>query len=132
EAYGSLDALIRDANEQLIAKRAELDECYQKAKQLYAESASEESFRELLNHVNGIKASIRALEAKCHDMAVADSKKEEEWYGSSDHEETTLSNLVMEYGALDHLFIVPPEMASLKLNMHSNVPIPRELWSDDI
>src|SRR5262245_14027296 len=69
EAYGSLDALIRDANEQLIAKRAELDECYQKARQLYAESASEESFRELLNHVNGIKASIRALEAKCHDMA---------------------------------------------------------------
>ena len=37
---------------------------------------------------------------------------------------------MIEYGALDALYIVPPEMAALKLNMHSQLPIPRESWGE--
>ncbi len=130
EGAGNFDAMLKDVNEQLIAKRAELDECYRKAKVLHAEGASEETFCDLLSHVNDLRAGIHSLENRWHDSAVGESKKEEEGYALWDQEETTLSQLVMEYGALDYLFIVPPEMASLKLNMHSNIPIPRESWSE--
>ncbi len=126
----SFDAMLKDINQQLTALRSELADCYQRAKQLHAEGAGEEFFHELLNQTNGVKTRIHTLENKWHDSVVDESKKEEEGYALWDQEETTLAQLVMEYGALDYLFIVPPEMASLKLNMHSNIPIPRESWGE--
>ena len=126
----NFDLALRDLNEQLTVMKAELKNCYQRAKTLHAEGADEVTFYELLSHVNAIRAQIQALENKWHESSLLESRKDEEGYALWDQEETTLSQLVMEYGALDYLFIVPPEMATLKLNMHSNIPIPREQWSE--
>lgn len=124
------DAMLTDVNQQLIAMKEELKDCYQKAKTLHAEGADEGSFHSLLSHVGELRSRIHTLENKWRDSVVQESKKDEEGYALWDQEETTLAQLVMEYGAMDYLFIVPPEMSSLKLNMHSNIPIPRELWSE--
>ncbi|MBI2810777.1 MAG: type II secretion system protein GspD [Candidatus Melainabacteria bacterium] len=126
----NFDGMLKDVNTQLTALRTDLDSSYQKARALHAEGSKEEEFKELLVHVNAIKEQIQSLESKWHDAAVGESKREEEGYALWDQEETTLAQLVMEYGALDYLFIVPPEMAALKLNMHSNIPIPRESWNE--
>jgi general secretion pathway protein D len=126
----SFDAMLKDMNQQLTALRSDLGNCYLQADKLHAENAREEEFFQLLSQTNAIKAHIHALENQWHDAVVGESKKEEEGYALWDQEETTLAQLVMEYGALDFLFIVPPEMAALKLNMHSNIPIPRESWGE--
>ena len=126
----SFDTMLTDVNQQLISMKEELKECYKRAKTLHAEGGDEDSFHSLLSHVNEIRSRIYTLENKWRDSAVQESKKDEEGYALWDQEETTLAQLVMEYGALDYLFIVPPEMSSLKLNMHSNIPVPRELWSE--
>jgi general secretion pathway protein D len=130
EGTDSFDARLKGTNEQLAALRSELSRCYALAKEWESKQASEESFRELLAQTNALKSSIYTLENEWHKSVVGESKKEEEGYALWDQEETTLSQLVMEYGALDYLFIVPPEMASLKINMHSNIPIPRESWGE--
>ena len=88
------------------------------------------SFNLVLDQVNSVKEQIHTLETRWRDVAAGESKRDEEGYALWDQEETTLAQLVMEYGALDYLFIVPPEMASLKLNMHSNIAIPRESWGE--
>lgn len=131
ENPGNLDTLLRDYNERLNSLRTDLNSCYQKASALYSSgSGGEEEYHLLLSQVNEIKNEIRTLETKWYDAAIGESKREEEGYALWDQEETTLAQLVMEYGALDYLFIVPPEMAALKLNMHSNIPIPRESWNE--
>jgi general secretion pathway protein D len=126
----NFDGIVKEINQQLTALRTDLDGCYKKAQQLYAKGSTEGEFQPLLDQVNGLKAQIHALETKWYDAAVGESKREEEGFALWDQEETTLAQLVMEYGALDYLFIVPPEMAALKMNMHSNIPIPRESWSE--
>src|SRR5690348_7334911 len=107
--------MLTDVNQQLVAMKDELNECYVLASALHHERAEEIVFHELLSHVNEIRSRIYTLENRWRDSAVNESKKDEEGYALWDQEETTLAQLVMEYGALDYLFIVPPEMSSLKL-----------------
>jgi len=130
EISGNFEGMLKEINQQLTALRNDLDGCYKKARELHSTVASEEDFQPLLEQVNALKGQIHSLETRWRDAAVGEAKREEEGYALWDQEETTLAQLVMEYGALDYLFIVPPEMAALKLNMHSSIPIPRESWSE--
>jgi len=119
---------LEEVNNDLIALRSQLDSCYSKALTLHEKESSEEEFYSLLKEVNRIKNLIIFTENKWRESSVNDTKKEEEGYALWDQEETTLAQLVMEYGAMDYLYIVPPEMAGMRLNMHSSIPIPRESW----
>ncbi len=116
---------------QLIANlRVQLENCYREVAVLNENKAPEEEFKRLLAQVNQIKQEMMRQEKLWRESAIADAKKEEEGFALWDQEETTLAQLVMEYGAMDYLYVIPPEMSSLKLNMHSSIPIPRESWSD--
>lgn len=124
------DALLKDVNERLVFLRTELDACYSSARFLYENHASEEEFHRVLTRSNEIRKEIRNVHETWLSAVTSDSKKDEEEYALWDQQETTLPQLVMEYGAQDYLYIIPPEMGALKLNMHSNVPIPRESWGE--
>jgi general secretion pathway protein D len=124
------DSLLYGINQKLLSLRSELVSCYAQVAFLKEKNASSEEYESLLQQVNNIKRSIQSVENEWRESVVNDSKKEEEGYALWDQEDTTLGQLVMEYGALDYLYIVPPDMTSLKLNMHSNIPIPRESWAD--
>ncbi len=126
----NVDALLKEVNENLIQLRGELDACYARARQLHQNGGQEEDFQHLLKEANEIRSAIRGLNESWHAVITADSKKDEEGYALWDQQETTLAQLVMEYGAQEYLYIVPPEMGALKLNMHSNIPIPRESWGE--
>lgn len=131
EGYGADgENLLQKVNQDLISLRSELSDCYSKIDSLYTQEAKDDEYAALLEHVNGIKQQISQLEEGWREKAVLDMKREDEGYALWDQEETTLGQIVMEYGALDYLYIVPPEMAALKLQMHSSIPIPREAWSD--
>jgi general secretion pathway protein D len=116
-------------NEKLSLLRNELLECYSKASSLEPDQPEEE-YRGILKRINEIKSSIAALESSWREGVVSELKRDEEGYALWDQEETTLAQLVMEYGAMDYLYIIPPEMAAMKLNMHSRIPIPREAWGE--
>lgn len=127
---GSGDAVVQKVNHQLVSLRSKLESNYAKASELHRQEARQEEFAELLTEVSNIKKQISELEEGWRESAVSDTKNEEEGYALWDQEETTLGQLIMEYGAMDYLYIVPPELAALKLNMHSNIPIPRESWNE--
>ncbi len=124
------DTHLQIVNQTLSTLRSTLDQCYARVAELHKKKADEGEFRELLQEVNGIKAQMIQLENEWRASAVNEAKKEEEGYALWDQEETTLTQLIMEYGAMDFLYVVPPEMATMKLHMHSAVPIPRESWSE--
>ena len=121
---------IAETNEELFLLRAELEEAYAETAALQQEGASEEQYRSLLLRVNEIKGAIQEVEKNWRKKASHEGKQGEEGYAFWDQEETTLGQIIMEYGAPDYLYVVPSDMAALKLNMHSMIPIPRESWSD--
>ncbi|MBS3905029.1 MAG: type II secretion system protein GspD [Simkania sp.] len=120
---------VRQINAALLRQREYLSKLSEKAAAL-PHNAEELEFKNLLAEVRATREAIGGLEAKWRNAVVAESKQDEEGYALWDQEETTLTQLIMEYGALDFLYIVPPEMATLKLNIHSGIPIPRESWGD--
>lgn len=125
-----IEGLLDEVNQGLVSLRQELKSCYNQVDVLQAQGAKEEEFLKLLTHVKAIRRKIVSLEQGWHDRAVLESKQEDEGYAIWDQEETTLSQLIVEFGALEYLYVVPPDMAGMKLNMHSNLPIPREAWGD--
>lgn len=125
-----LEGLLVDVNKELSFLRSELASKYNDIALLHDKEAPEAEYQNLLDQVRGFKHSIQTLENNWRESAVDESKKDEDGYALWDQEETTLGQLVMEYGSLDFLYIVPPEMAGVKLNMHSQLPIPRESWTE--
>lgn len=125
-----LESSIQKINKQLKEYRAQLKAKYAQVEKLIQNEADEEHYEQLLEEVNQIKVIVKDLENEWRERALSEMKQDEEPYGFFDQEETNLSQLVMEYGASDYLYVIPPEMLSMKLNMHSSIPIPRESWSE--
>jgi general secretion pathway protein D len=121
---------LEKLNQELRLQRELLRSKYAAVSHLAAEDAQEGAYQELLAEVNRIKYTVQNLENEWRGVALAENKQEEESYAFWDQEETTLSQLIMEYGANDYLYIIPPEMLTMKMNMHSGIPIPRESWTD--
>ena len=124
------EALLCHVNRGLRVLREELVKLYETSSKLKKEGASEVSYQKLLKEIQVKREEMRHLEEKWMSTVVDEAKNGEEGYALWDQEETTLSQLIMEYGAMDYVYVVPPEMAALKLNIHSNIPVPRESWSD--
>lgn len=127
---GNSDAFFADVNRSLFSLRKELESYYQRSSELLKTEASEGDFKDLLGQIQRVKSEIVTLEQQWRDKSVNDAKQGGEGYALWDQEETSLSHLIMEYGAMDYVYVIPPEMASLKLNLHSHLPVPRESWSE--
>lgn len=121
---------IKNLNQELASERKQLETLGAQVARLFEQHASEEEYVELLEQVNQGRERIFELESAWRESIVAESKRDEEGYALWDQEETTLASLVVEYGASDYLYIVPPELAGIKINMHSGIPIPRESWGE--
>lgn len=125
-----IDRLLLDVNQQLQNFKVELQKTCEQATRLYQQAAKDEEYELLLRKASSIKLEMLKIQDKWRETVVSEAKKEEEGYALWDQEEVTISQLINEYGALDYLYIIPPEMANVKLNMHSSIPIPRESWGE--
>ncbi len=121
---------VKSLNQELAAARRELEIASAEAARLCECNAPEEEYVQLLSQLNSSRKRIVELESAWRESIVADAKRDEEGYALWDQEETTLASLVVEYGASEYLYVVPPELAAIKINMHSGIPIPRESWGE--
>ena len=126
----SREADIGFLNEQLSALRKSLEEAYKKAHHLAQQNAEEQAFQAILSEVNRLKKEKQQLEESWRETAVQEGVQDGEAYSLWDQEEITLSQLIMEYGSSDYLYVIPPEYAAMKLHLYSNIPIPRQSWTD--
>lgn len=110
--------------------KRELSNKYQQAAKLSKEGASEEEFKVLLSEINELKKHLSTLEEDWREESIQASTEKGDAYAFWDQQETTLSQLIMEYGATDYLYVIPQELLALKLQVHSAIPIPRESWKD--
>ncbi|HEY5234725.1 MAG TPA: hypothetical protein VIJ14_00995, partial [Rhabdochlamydiaceae bacterium] len=126
----SLGSDIAFLNDRLSTLKKSLEEAYVKANALAKQEAEEGAFQAVLSEVNRLKKEKQQLEESWRETAVQEGIQDGEAYSLWDQEEITLSQLVMEYGSADYLYVIPPEYAAMKLNLYSNIPIPRQSWTD--
>lgn len=112
--------------------RSQMKGKYDEALQLSRAHGEESAYKELLFSIKSLKEQMRSLEEKWRQNSVVENSHSEEAYALWDVGETTLSQLVMEYGASDYLYIIPQELSAMKISLFSSIPLPRESWSEMI
>lgn len=119
-------------NRTLAAFRLQIKEKYDQALEISRNNGDESAYRLLLSDIKGIKQQIHTLEEKWRRNSSQEAAGADEAYALWDLGETTLSQLVMEYGAADYLYIIPQELSSMKISLFSSVPLPKESWGEMI
>jgi general secretion pathway protein D len=119
-------------NERLSLLKIELSEKFSQVNALAKEETKETEYKELLAQVRLTREKIRSLEEKWRKSSVEDTNRGDEPYAMWDVGETTLSQLIMEYGASDFLYVIPQELSGMKISLFSGIPLPHESWSEMI
>ncbi|MDE3055197.1 MAG: type II secretion system protein GspD [Verrucomicrobiota bacterium] len=117
-------------NASMVELRSQLKAVFDRAAAIAEREGEEKEYQELLKEMQSLRAKITQMEEGWHKAAVGDSSAGDEAYALWDVGETTVSQLIMEYGATDHLYIIPQELSSMKISLFSSIPLPRECWSE--
>lgn len=117
-------------NRKMSELRSKRDALYAHVNEEFSKGVKEEKLYAIVTELKSVKREIQELEEKWRKISVEETLKAEDGYGFWDLGETTLSNLVMEYGSQDYVYIIPQNLTSIKLHLHSAVPIPKESWAE--
>lgn len=119
---------IREVNRQLEEKKLALSALYDKAHALHFSESGEAEYAELVLRIRELKKEMGEIESMWR--AEGSSLTQGEEYALWHQPETTLNQLIMDYGAPDYIYFIPPEIGAISLSLSSNIPIPRESWKE--
>lgn len=107
---------------------ARIQRLYDEVMTLYRADAPPEQYRELLNQINELKRHLTQMELTWRELVAKSNRAE--GYGLWHAPDTTLEQLIIDYGSQDFVYLIPPEVGGIKLSIDSNLPIPRASWSE--
>lgn len=121
-----MQAVLKELNKELQEDYSQLNQLYSKVLVLYQKNAPEESYRKLLEQINTLKTDIENLEENWREMAVQSGHLEP--YALWHQPETTLGQLIIDYGSQNYVYVMSQEISSIPISVNSNIPIPRSAW----
>ena len=127
----SFEQKAQQVNKELFYLKQELKERYERAPLLYQKQADKEAFFQLMKEIQQLRDKKESVEKHFRSFLL-DKNQVEEAYAFWDQGETTLGQLIMEYGSGDFLYVIPAEIANIKLNMYSALAIPHENFEEII
>ncbi len=107
---------------------AQIHNLYEKAFELYQVNAPQESYQAILEQIKQEKQKLVHLENSWREINIHNNIND--GYGLWHAPETTLEQLIIDYGSQDYVYLIPPEVGSIKLSINSNLPIPRSSWNE--
>ena len=97
---------------------------------LNSEGASQEAidlaFTEKKQTLASLQKEIQLLEEEWKSYSAQSLSQESE--GLWHQPETTIGQLVIDYGSTDYIWLVPPEIANLKIHVSSQLSVPKSMW----
>lgn len=123
-----LQKYLDRTNLEVTDAHVELKQLYVQVKELFLHNAPESSYKELLDKINLVKNRLVSAEENWRDTSSQTNAQED--YALWHQPETTLEQLVIDYGSQNYVYIVPPEIAAMNLSVDSNLPIPRSSWDE--
>lgn len=115
----------KEFNEHVLKLKKELKRTY-----LVKNIEDQEDIKERLEKIRYLKNEIISLEESWKKERINELKDEE--FVFWDQGQTTIADLVMEYGSTDFLYVIPADIGKLKITLHSQIPLPYEAWDDMI
>lgn len=123
-----LQKVLVEVNKELIEDHAELQKLYGQVHVLFSQNAPDESYKELLDRINKVRAEIDMLQSNWREMATQSGAQE--GYALWHQPESTLGQLVADYGSQNFVYLMTPDIAAIPLSVDSNIPIPRSSWNE--
>jgi len=120
--------LLVQVNKEMRESQEELHKLYEQINDLYRKNAPEDDYRVLLEKVNREKDNIISLEDSWKDVATITGKEEQ--YALWNQPDTTIGQLVNDYGSQSYIYVSTPDIAEMRINVDSNLPIPRSSWNE--
>lgn len=136
ESFGKSEVLLNKEveeklcllNETLAEKKELLLHLYQKAYEQKCRSFDTDCLKEIHEQICILKKEIEEIEVLWRKDIVANVPGDN--YGLWNQSDMTLNQLVAEFGSHEYLYIMPPDIALIRLTLNSNLPVPRESWSE--
>ena len=124
-----LQQFLGEVNKEIKEWHEELQTLYDEVLDLYQTEAAPEDYKQLLDEINQVRENIKVLQESWREIAIKKGKKEEE-YALWHQPETTIGQLVIDYGSQDYVYLISPELTTIPLSVNSNIPIPRSSWGE--
>ena len=121
-------SIYEEKNLQIKNLYKKLEEEYHNATSLIASSAEEKNFHSISQRIQLLRDEINDIENAWKDAQTEDYNKNDNPSSIWEHGEITISKLMIEYGSCESLYVIPPEIANLKLSLHCLLTIPKESW----
>lgn len=115
-------------NKEILHLHTHIDQLYEEVLRLYRNDAPPEEYRALLEQINDNKRYLFNLENRWRELVSNDTQGE--GYGLWHAPDTNLEQLIIDYGSQDYVYLIPPEVGSIKLSVDSNLPVPRSSWRE--
>ena len=119
---------LKKINAEITQKQDELHHYYAEVALLYKQEAPEHHYQDLLVKINDTRDQMDTLNHQWREGITRGGQ--DEGYGLWYQPDTTIEQLVIDYGSQDYVYMIPPEIAGMKLSVASNLPVPRSSWSE--
>lgn len=119
---------LGEVNKEMQETQARLRELYAQVRILFERNAPESDYRDLHDQIRVLSDRIYALQTSWREIAAQGTRNES--YALWHSPETTLEQLILDYGSQNFVYMIPPDIAGIKLSVDSNLPIPRASWDE--
>ncbi len=135
-AKGADGQSLAQINLAMLEKRKELNSLYVKSQDEYMKASQlglddselEALFKGYFGQITQLKTEIRELEDQWRIISQTPGDAEQE--GLWNQPDTSIGQLVIDYGSSDFIYLMPPEIAGLKVHVSSQLSVPRAMWSE--
>ncbi len=124
----NLDAELVEVNREGREIRQRLTVIRDEVERLHARGATPDAFQAYSREAAILRTRLKEIESAWRTSASQQSAAEPYalWY----QPESTVEQLVMDYGAQEYVYLMDPEIALRKLTIASNLAIPNESWTE--
>lgn len=122
------EKFLQQINLELNEARHEERKLSEEVFRLYQMRVDESEYDPLLQKIRELRVYISTLQESWRELIA--SKNQQEGYALWYQPETTLEQLIIDYGSQDYVYIINPEISAIELSVDSNLPIPRASWNE--
>lgn len=119
---------LLSVNKEMSDLQQERHVLYNQVEALFEHNAPPQDYQELLEKIRLVQNKMRSIEDNWR--AAMAKNGQDVGYALWHQPETTLGQLIQDYGSQHYVYMMSPEIAGMKLSVDSNLPIPSTSWDE--
>jgi general secretion pathway protein D len=124
-----LEAMLESVNKEIAEEQSALKELYCQAQILWKNGSSNSCYATFIKEIQEKKEALNELKESWRH-AYKKSKVGKEQYALWQQTDATLEQLIIDYGASDFVYLIPKEVAEIRVSLSSHILIPRSSWQE--